>query len=295
MSRRRRSNTLPLSPKWLPLIVERIWEGTVKMNAASTELFRSAGQEVTRSYRWLVRDMPKSQLWWVTEDMTALAVNTAEDTEGFREDVGVTIPADTGFIVWEGGLPIMVDTPPASGGFRVRVDALFWDWVGGRLHYQLFTADRRAVEDQREFYGNIPLTKARTPRVDIREETFLTRVLAATWALSAQPTVAESRDGGWDERTDGVKPRALKRQSTVPSEVKLVFLRENRSSPREGESENAESSREYSCRWIVRGFYRNQPYGPDRALRRKQWIPPYVKGPADKPLKLKPTVHVWRR
>ncbi|KAA8828682.1 hypothetical protein [Bifidobacterium tissieri] len=239
--------------------------------------------------------MPKSQLWWVTQDMTALAVNTAEDTEGFREDVGVTIPADTGFIVWDGGLPIMVETPPASAVPKVRVDALFWDWIGGRLHYQLFTADRGLVASQRVFYANLPLAMARTPRVDIREEMFIMRVLAATWALSAQPTVSMSRDGAWNERVDGIKPRALKRQSTVSSEVKLVYLRENRTSPREGDVESVEPSREYSCRWIVRGFYRNQPYGPNRSLRRKQWIPPYVKGPADKPLKLKPTVHVWRR
>lgn len=41
---------------------------------------------------------------------------------------------------------------------------------------------------------------------------------------------------------------------------------------------------EYHHRWIVSGHFRNQPYGPGGALRRRQWIPPYIKGPAGAPL-----------
>lgn len=32
-------------------------------------------------------------------------------------------------------------------------------------------------------------------------------------------------------------------------------------------------------RFMVRGFFRNQPYGPQHSLRRRQWIEPYWKGP----------------
>ena len=35
--------------------------------------------------------------------------------------------------------------------------------------------------------------------------------------------------------------------------------------------------------------------GPDHSLRRRQWIPPFVKGPADKPLVCKETVRIWKR
>ena len=41
---------------------------------------------------------------------------------------------------------------------------------------------------------------------------------------------------------------------------------------------------EYHHRWIVSGHFRNQPYGPGGSLRRRQWIPPYIKGPAGAPL-----------
>lgn len=74
--------------------------------------------------------------------------------------------------------------------------------------------------------------------------------------------------------------------------VKFVYLHEVRE---QEDSGGGGSGREYECRWIVRGHYRQQPYGPNRSMRRKQWIPPHVAGPADKPLRLKPTVHIWRR
>jgi len=49
---------------------------------------------------------------------------------------------------------------------------------------------------------------------------------------------------------------------------------------------------EWSRRWMVRGHWRLQAYGPRRTLRKPLWIDPYVKGPEDKPLDVRPTV--WR-
>jgi hypothetical protein len=42
--------------------------------------------------------------------------------------------------------------------------------------------------------------------------------------------------------------------------------------------------REWSCQWVVRGHWRQQPY-PKAGVIRPLWITPYVKGPEDKPLK----------
>jgi len=46
-----------------------------------------------------------------------------------------------------------------------------------------------------------------------------------------------------------------------------------------------ESTREWSCQWVVSGHWRNQPFGPGRTARRLVYINPFVKGPEDKPLK----------
>jgi hypothetical protein len=48
----------------------------------------------------------------------------------------------------------------------------------------------------------------------------------------------------------------------------------------------------WTRRWMVRGHWRQQPCGPQNSLRRLKWIDPFVKGPADKPLDIRPTI--WR-
>ena len=37
-------------------------------------------------------------------------------------------------------------------------------------------------------------------------------------------------------------------------------------------------------RWVVRGHWRNQPWGPGRELRRPVYILPHIKGPDGAPL-----------
>lgn len=77
--------------------------------------------------------------------------------------------------------------------------------------------------------------------------------------------------------------------------VKMLVLRENLHRPGGSADDDERVRREYSHRFIVRGFWRDQAYGPNHSLRRRQWIPPFVKGPADKPLICKDTVRIWKR
>lgn len=51
---------------------------------------------------------------------------------------------------------------------------------------------------------------------------------------------------------------------------------------------------EHDHRWSVRGHWRNQPFGPGRAQRRRIWIDSFVCGPEDKPLIHRPKVSVIR-
>jgi hypothetical protein len=46
----------------------------------------------------------------------------------------------------------------------------------------------------------------------------------------------------------------------------------------------------WSKRWMVRGHWRNQPYGTGRELRKLIWIDPFVKGPDDRPLDIRPEI-----
>jgi len=117
------------------------------------------------------------------------------------------------------------------------------------------------------------------------------RWLAALWLLASQP-LAESRV----QRAARSVARRSSRANMV-SDVRLVDLRRRASSP--GEHEPAGGShRSPSYRFVVGeesgGFWRQQAYGPGWSLHKPKWIFPFVKGPKDKPLKLRETVNVVR-
>ncbi len=77
------------------------------------------------------------------------------------------------------------------------------------------------------------------------------------------------------------KQLAREHNAPLPSDVKIIQLRRAESVPHESSWQN--ESVEWSCRWIVNGHWRNQPYKDERKLI---YILPYVKGPDDKPLKV---------
>jgi len=62
--------------------------------------------------------------------------------------------------------------------------------------------------------------------------------------------------------------------------IKVIQLRRRSTATNADES----VSIDYSCRWLVRGHWRNQFY-PGSKSHRPRYIQPYVKGPDDKPLK----------
>lgn len=77
----------------------------------------------------------------------------------------------------------------------------------------------------------------------------------------------------------------------VPPDVHVMMLR--RAVPHDTtESRDVD----WSCRWWVRGHWRQQAVGPGRQDRTPVFIAPYVKGPEDRPMKpMMPSVYVVTR
>lgn len=84
------------------------------------------------------------------------------------------------------------------------------------------------------------------------------------------------------------KQLAREHEAPLPSDVKVIQLR-RLESPSRLPSAGGELI-DWSCRWIVNGHWRNQPYKEDHKLI---YIMPFVKGPSDKPLKV-PTHTVYQ-
>lgn len=69
-----------------------------------------------------------------------------------------------------------------------------------------------------------------------------------------------------------------------PGSVTDVHVVRLRRTERQGADYAPMSDREYTCRWLVRGHWRQQYY-PSRGERSPIWIMPYIKGPDDMPIK----------
>jgi len=90
--------------------------------------------------------------------------------------------------------------------------------------------------------------------------------------------------------------RASRREGaklSIPDEREVVVVRLRRERGEAAEPSGEEAN--YSHRFIVSGHWRNQPY-PSEGIHRQIWISPYVKGPEDKPLVVRPRrVFQWER
>lgn len=74
------------------------------------------------------------------------------------------------------------------------------------------------------------------------------------------------------------------RHDVRPSPERVVFVRLRKEAAEQVRSDGQSGAGHYSVRWIVRGHHRAQWY-PSLKAHRVLWVAPYVKGPADKPLK----------
>jgi hypothetical protein len=111
------------------------------------------------------------------------------------------------------------------------------------------------------------------------------RLLSTFWALCSQRIVVESVD-----RPTRQAARQAQREGRKLDEVRVIRLRE----PATRSRGDAGSDVEWSHRWVVGSHWRNQWY-PSSGQHRPKLIEAYVKGPEDKPLKVRETVRALVR
>lgn len=282
MTGRRRAR-IRLSPVWLPTIravLAKRWRQSSENEGTEYQRLMARG--------WNAADgLATAPLWWVSRDMTKLAMDAAMHDS----PPPTRPPSPTGLIVFDGGIDAVTASMPEHGLSGISIDALHWsitDAQGdGTMRLIPFTADPRVlrITGEREL-----------PLVTVTEyeqgNAFFTVLLMATFALSMEPRVCETRTAPAGRS----EPVPRRYDPSLPDHrVKMLVLRENLHRPGTEPEYGEDDPTRYTHRWIVRGFWRNQTYGPNNSLRRRQWIPPYVKGPADKPLIVKETVRIWRR
>ena len=106
------------------------------------------------------------------------------------------------------------------------------------------------------------------------------RFLAAAFALAKASPFIKADTSDTRTKREIKQARKCNRTNDRPYKVTTIHVTDAPQASTTGSHDHIE----YHHRWIVSGHFRNQPYGPGGSLRRRQWIPPYIKGPAGAPL-----------
>ncbi|MDG4756108.1 MULTISPECIES: hypothetical protein [Micromonospora] len=242
------------------------------------------------------------KLFWVDSEFTALAAHAARDLPDVRV-LPAELPAPDGLLVWQD--PIVWLTDHETGN-TMPVTAASWGPIPGGVWTVFYTPaetvltetgqiTEQRLQHLRERIGWLAPVHTGTGLVygqnhdtDTDDTRKILTALIATWILTTQPD-AEITDTPADKSTRKAYQRA-KRPAPV---VRLVSLR--RKQQTRTEDTTTGKTRTYTRRWWVAGFFREQPYGPGRALRRRTYVRPHIKGPADAPLILTDKVNILGR
>ena len=284
---RGKNKRLRLIPSHLPLIRDKL------ADFAQYRLRKLGSQtqyEAMMANAWSMTDQIRTaQLWWVSRDMTRLAEDTVQAGDFPEPDP----PAQCGMIFFEGDVQHISFHFDNDGFGETRVAAILWQDVGREsVKISVFTDNPVGIREMHADSFGLPVVSLAPSVVRENDGSFqwFCGLLRAVWALSAESHICEAKPA----KPDMAHPLPQRFDPEI-RKVKMLVLRENLHRPGGSADDDERVRREYSHRFIVRGFWRDQAYGPNHSLRRRQWIPPFVKGPADKPLIRKETVRIWKR
>lgn len=284
---RGKNRRLRLIPSHLPLIRDKLAD-FAKYRLG--ELGSQTQYEAMIANAWSMTDQIRTaQLWWVSRDMTRLAEDTVQAGDFPEPDP----PAQCGMIFFEGDVQHISFRFDNDGYGETRVAAILWQDVGREsVKISVFTDNPVGIREMHADLFGLPVVSLAPSVVRENDGSFrwLCDLLRAVWALSAEPHICEAKPA----KPDMAHPLPQRFDPEI-RKVKMLVLRENLHRPGGSADDDERVRREYSHRFIVRGFWRNQAYGPNHSLRRRQWVPPFVKGPSDKPLICKETVRIWKR
>ncbi|GFH34275.1 hypothetical protein [Streptomyces pacificus] len=251
----------------------------------------------------LASQLRAADLYWVTEDMAALAVSAGSQLAAARWTVADR-PSPIGLAMFDGG----ISTIDARGA-QIPVEGVAWGPYDGECMVWLLLSRRRLIAEMTRtdiqlieeetpplipVYGfTIPLTGEALPmaELDVGDcPLIVMQALAASWLLMQQPNLVERATLPADKTV----ARSYRRAQRPVPDVTLVDLRRHYV-PDTAEPNGDGAGSRYRHRWVVSGHWRDQAHGPGRSLRRRTWVPTYVKGPDGAPLLVAEKVNVWRR
>ncbi len=222
-----------------------------------------------------------ADLYWIAEDLVDLVVAAAASLPPFTL-ASDDVPSLHGFAYFaEPVVDVEIEGNP------VHIAAVGWSVIGGRVQVTTYLRreDMPVDEERLRGLGLPPVAGFGTWQAPVVSDDSADRIrmdepggtmLAAVktlWLLMRQPLTETT-----PARFDRAARRRFAREGKEPPPVRVLNLR------RPPGVASGTSSREWRHRWMVRGHWRQQPYGPGRERTRPVWISPFIKGPDGAPL-----------
>lgn len=177
------------------------------------------------------------------------------------------------------GFAVLPDAYTVDAGYETTTRAFLWAaFPGGVAAWGLaHLGQRRSAETGEEYgYAGWALTWGNALYVDQEPDAAVPalRDLQAFWRLGREFIVEPER-----------APRAQRRQAQRAKVVNGEYVTVLRLRRHVRVAAEVAATRDWSCRWIVRGHWRNQWY-PSLGEHRQRYVAPHIKGPPDKPLQV---------
>ena len=239
----------------------------------------------TRQTREALADhLDRAPLYWINHEFTQLITDVTRDQPPAPVTDRIT-PTPSGLVAWPqpvgpGAQVAAVSWTPDTDGWHL----LAYRSIGGGLPDDLMPTLRHDIG------WLIPIHTEHVPHGATIDGSHPLGPLITTWLLMNQQ-MADATPA----KLPKTITKAYQRQHRPAPQVRLVRIKPPAATPPAepttgGGRERSRAKPDY--RYWVSGHERNQAYGPDRGLRKKITIEPFLKGPDDKPIKLSTTVRI---
>lgn len=225
--------------------------------------------------------LDRSRLFWIDSDFTDLA----EYAAGKLPDVTISrdlMPSTDGLLVWSRPATSRQITAASWTANSDGWQLVNYRTVGGGL-------DGKPLQRLREHVGWLaPMSTLQVHEQHVLPGDHPAKALLAAWLLIGQQAAEVTKAD-----VDKAVRKTYARTNRPAPEVRIVRIRADFSTtPTSTRSAPGDSGRSQTNRFWVSGHWRNQPHGPNSALRRPVYINPFLRGPDDAPIKLSTTVRI---
>lgn len=317
------------APQHFPYLVQKqadIQNGLTKATPNLAKYFPEVAEDGwEREYKLLTDILDSGAQTWLDTDVCDMLQDTYDGVPEWSPEA--CMPSGRGIIAFEHTITITVKSRGAI--YEMPLDGFCWGEDGGKVYLHAICKEVYPVLS--EVFGN-PVSSLNPPLLiialtsfpetatyvsDFSDEEWLDavdddrerasfrvsigaagvmkpfmRLVGATWLLLSQPAIVE--EPSTEQVTMQVRQPPRKRAKGAPKKLAVRVSVRTLSGATIPKSHRGQRGKA-TTRWWVRGHWRQQAWGKNRALRRPVYIAPHTAGARDVAVDERPQIQVVRK